>query len=52
MNFHLEVVRQDTKIATLYELRIILKQKGKKDFTLEELYDLLDEIVIAKEQEM
>lgn len=44
--------RRDTKMATLYELRLILKKGEKKEYTLEELLDLLDKIADAKEQEM
>lgn len=36
--------------ATLYDLRLLIKQSGK-DYTNEELCDLLDTIAIAKDQE-
>ena len=44
--------RKDTKMATLYELRLILKKNDKKEYTLEELFELLDNIADAKDQEM
>lgn len=43
--------RQDTKIATLYELRLIFKNGEKKDYTTEEILELLDQIAMAKGQE-
>lgn len=44
--------RKDTKMATLYELRLILKKNKKKEYSLEELFELLDNIADAKDQEM
>lgn len=44
--------RKDAKMATLYELRLILKKNEKKEYSLEELFDLLDNIAEAKDQEM
>lgn len=44
--------RKDTKIATLYELRLIIKKGNKKEYTTEEILELLDQIAEAKEQEM
>ena len=46
-----EKERQDTKMATLYEIRLILTNGNKKEYTLEELCELLDKIAMAKEQE-
>ena len=46
-----EKERQDTKMATLYELRLILTSGAKKEYTIEELCELLDKIAMAKEQE-
>ena len=46
-----EKERQDTKMATLYELRLILTSGDKKEYTIDELCELLDKIAMAKEQE-
>lgn len=40
-----------TQIATIYELRMILTSGEKKQYTLEELVELLDKIAMAKNQE-
>lgn len=37
--------------ATLYDLRLIIKASDKEQYTKEELFDLLDTIVAAKDQE-
>ena len=37
--------------ATLYDLRCLLKNSGKKNYETEELLDLLDTIAMAKDQE-
>ena len=42
--------RKDTQIATIYELRLLIKKSGK-NYTNEELLDLLDTIAEAKAQE-
>ena len=45
---------QDAKIAAFYEMRLILKKKqkdGKVDYTVDELYDLLDDMAEEKEKE-
>lgn len=42
--------RKDTQIATIYELRLLIKKSGK-DYTNQELCDLLDTIAEAKAQE-
>ncbi len=44
--------RQDTKMATLYELRLILSTGDKTEYTLSEILELLDKLAMAKEQEM
>ena len=46
-----EKERKDTKMATLYELRLIFTQGEKKQHTKEEIVELLDKIATAKEQE-
>ena len=45
-----EKERKDTQLATIYELRLLIKKSGK-DYTNEELCDLLDTIATAKAQE-
>lgn len=47
-----EKERKDAKMATLYELRLLLKKGDKKQYTLEEILELIDNIADAKEQEM
>ncbi len=47
-----ESERKDTKMATLYELRLLLKKRKQKDYTLEEILEILDQIADAKDQEM
>lgn len=47
-----EKERKDAKMATLFELRLILKKSEKKEYTLEELFELIDNIADAKDQEM
>lgn len=37
--------------ATIYDLRRLLKNAGKKTYELEELLDLLDTIADSKDQE-
>ncbi len=46
-----EKERQDTKMATLYELRLIFTNGEKKQYTTDEIVELLDKIATAKEQE-
>ncbi|MCM1523185.1 MAG: hypothetical protein NC120_01895 [Ruminococcus sp.] len=46
-----EKERQDIKMATLYELRLIFSSGEKKNYTVEEIVEMLDKIAIAKEQE-
>lgn len=38
------------KMSTLYELRLIFTQGEKKEYTTEEIVELLDEIATAKDQ--
>ena len=42
-----EKERQDTKMATLYELRLIITNGEKNEYTKEEIVELLDKIAIA-----
>lgn len=46
-----EKERQDVKMATLYELRLIFASGEKKEYTTDEIVELLDKIAMAKEQE-
>lgn len=46
-----EKERKDTKMATLYELRLIFTQGEKEQYSREEIVELLDKIAIAKESE-
>lgn len=46
-----EKERQDTKMATLYKLRLIFTNGEKKQYSTEEIVELLDKIATAKEQE-
>ena len=46
-----EKERKDTKMATLYELRLLFTQGDKEQYTKEEIVELLDKIATAKEQE-
>ena len=43
--------RQHTKMATIYELRLIFTNGEKKNYTTEEIVELLDKLALAKEQE-
>jgi len=36
------------ELATLYELRLIISEGDKKDFTRDEILELLDKIAVAK----
>ena len=42
---------QDVKMATIYELRLIFKSSEKKEYTIEEILDMFDNIAMAKDQE-
>lgn len=46
-----EKERKDVKMATLYELRLILDGEEKETFTKEEVLKMLDTIARAKETE-
>ena len=37
------------KMSTLYELRLIIAQGEKKEYTREEILELLDKIAISKD---
>ena len=39
------------KLATLYELRLIFTNGDKKEYTIDEIVELLDKLAMAKEQE-
>ena len=41
--------RKDTKMATLYELRLLFTQGEKEEYTKQEIVELLDKIATAKE---
>ena len=41
--------RQVTKMATLYELRLIFTNGEKKEYTTDEIVELLDKIAIAEQ---
>ena len=41
---------QSVKMSTLYELRLIFTQGEKKEYTTEEIVELLDRIATAKDQ--
>lgn len=38
-------------MATIYELRLIFTNGEKKNYTTEEIVELLDKLALAKEQE-
>lgn len=42
---------QTVKMSTLYQLRLIFTNGDKKEYTREEIVELLDKIATAKEQE-
>jgi hypothetical protein len=46
-----EKERMDTKMATLYELRLIITSGEKKEYTADEIVELLDKIAMAKDQQ-
>ena len=51
LNMGTEKERKDTKMATIYELRLIFTGGEKKTYTVEEITELLDKIALAKDQE-
>ena len=42
---------QIVKMSTIYELRLIFSQGTKKEYTTEEILELLDKIATTKDQE-
>lgn len=46
-----EKERMDTKMATLYELRLIISNGEKREYTADEIVELLDKIAMAKDQQ-
>ena len=46
-----EKQRNDTQKAQLYDQRLIFTNGDKKEYTLEEIVELLDKIAMAKDQE-
>ena len=46
-----EKERKDTRMAALYELRLMLTNGTKKEYTIEELVELLDKIAMSKDQD-
>lgn len=44
-----EKERKDTRIATLYELRLLLSKGDKENYTKEEILELLDNIAMTTE---
>lgn len=46
-----EKERQDTKMATLYELRLIISQGEKETYTKNELLEMVDMIAMTKDQQ-
>lgn len=42
--------RQDTKMATLYEIRLTVSQSDKENYTKEEILQMLDTIAMTKVQ--
>ncbi len=47
----LEKERKDVVMATLYELRLIFSGSDKKEYTKEEILEILDKIALAQTQE-
>lgn len=45
-----EKERQDTKMATLYELRLIIASGEKNEYAKDEILDMIDKIAMAKDQ--
>lgn len=41
---------QSVKMSTLYELRLMFTQGDKKEYTTDEIVELLDKIAVAKDQ--
>ncbi len=45
-----EKERADIKMATLYEIRLIISTGDKREYTADEIVELLDRIAMAKDQ--
>lgn len=45
-----EKERTDVKMATLYEIRLMISQNDKETYTKDEILQMLDTIAIAKDQ--
>lgn len=45
-----EKERQDTKMATLYELRLLIAASEKTEFTKDEILELIDTVATVKDQ--
>ena len=45
-----EKERHDTKMATLYELRLTISQSNKDTYTKEEILQMLDTVAMTKDQ--
>jgi len=45
-----EPERKDTRMGLLYELSLLFSTGEKKQYTVEEVVELLDKIAMAKEQ--
>jgi len=45
-----EKERQDTKMATLYEIRLTISQNDKENYTKDEILQMLDIIAMTKDQ--
>ncbi len=43
--------RQDIKMATLYELRLIFSTGEKEEYTKDEILEMLDKSAMAKDQQ-
>ena len=50
MNEMTERERNDIKMATLYEIRLIISQNNKETYTQDEILNMLDTIAISKDQ--
>ncbi len=41
---------QSVKMSTLYEIRLLFTQMDKKEYTTDEIVELLDKIAMTKDQ--
>lgn len=46
-----EKERKDARMAILYELRLVIANGDKEEYTRTEIFELLDKIAMAKFQE-